>query len=121
MDRLVANQELNVNDQLVSNNGRVNLIMQGDGDLVHIARYSDSRSGPLAPMASQWTTPSCKQTATSSLIPRPVRRSGPAGPMEILGNRGYMRRAQPAGHHARPRQALLPRQLRRLPTSLRLK
>jgi hypothetical protein len=34
MDRLQQNQQLNINDQLISNNGRVNLIMQGDGNLV---------------------------------------------------------------------------------------
>jgi hypothetical protein len=34
MDRLQPNQQLNVTDQLASNNGRVNLIMQGDGNLV---------------------------------------------------------------------------------------
>jgi hypothetical protein len=34
MDRLQPNQQLNVNDQLVSNNGLVNLVMQGDGNLV---------------------------------------------------------------------------------------
>jgi hypothetical protein len=34
MDRLTQNQALNVNDQLVSNNGRVILVMQGDGNLV---------------------------------------------------------------------------------------
>ena len=34
MDRLRPNQQLNINDQLMSNNGRVNLIMQGDGNLV---------------------------------------------------------------------------------------
>jgi hypothetical protein len=34
MDRLQPSQQLKVNDQLVSNNGLVNLIMQGDGNLV---------------------------------------------------------------------------------------
>src|SRR5262245_41889895 len=34
MDRLQPNQQLNINDQMVSNNGLVNLIMQGDGNLV---------------------------------------------------------------------------------------
>ena len=34
MDRLLANQQLNVNDQLFSHNGLVRLIMQGDGNLV---------------------------------------------------------------------------------------
>lgn len=34
MDRLHANQQLNVNDQLFSNNGLVRLIMQSDGNLV---------------------------------------------------------------------------------------
>lgn len=34
MDRLTANQQLNFNDQLTSGNGLVNLVMQGDGNLV---------------------------------------------------------------------------------------
>jgi hypothetical protein len=34
MDRLLVNQQLNVNDQLFSNNRLVRLIMQGDGNLV---------------------------------------------------------------------------------------
>src|SRR5438309_954464 len=34
MDRLHATQQLSVNDQLVSNNGMVRLVMQGDGNLV---------------------------------------------------------------------------------------
>jgi PASTA domain-containing protein len=34
MNRLQANQKLNVNDQLVSNNGKTRLIMQADGNLV---------------------------------------------------------------------------------------
>ena len=34
MDRLFPNQQLNVNDQLISNNSLVNLIMQTDGNLV---------------------------------------------------------------------------------------
>lgn len=34
MDRLTAGQQLNVNDQLMSNNGKVKLVMQGDGNLV---------------------------------------------------------------------------------------
>jgi hypothetical protein len=34
VDRLVANQQLNINGELLSNNGLVNLIMQGDGNLV---------------------------------------------------------------------------------------
>jgi hypothetical protein len=33
-DRLQANQQLNVNDQIVSGNGYVNLILQGDGNLM---------------------------------------------------------------------------------------
>jgi hypothetical protein len=34
MDRLQADELLNIDDQLVSNNGRVRLVMQGDGNLV---------------------------------------------------------------------------------------
>lgn len=34
MDRLHANEQLKINDQLLSNNGLVRLIMQGDGNLV---------------------------------------------------------------------------------------
>jgi hypothetical protein len=33
-DRLTQGQQLNVNDQLVSNNGKVRLVMQADGNLV---------------------------------------------------------------------------------------
>jgi len=43
MDRLLANQQLNINDQLVSNNGRVRLVMQGDGNLV-LYRTDDGRA-----------------------------------------------------------------------------
>jgi len=38
MDRLVANQQLNVDDQLVSNNGRVNLIPRGPSRIANPAR-----------------------------------------------------------------------------------
>src|SRR5260370_7290802 len=33
-DRLLPSQQLNVNDRLVSPNGKVTLVMQGDGNLV---------------------------------------------------------------------------------------
>ena len=43
MDRLEADQQLNVNDQLVSANGRARLVMQGDGNLV-LYRTDDGRA-----------------------------------------------------------------------------
>jgi hypothetical protein len=42
MDRLYQGQQLNVNDQLVSNNQALKLIMQGDGNLV-LYRNADGR------------------------------------------------------------------------------
>src|SRR5215469_13269034 len=33
-DRLTANQQLGVSDELISNNGRVNLLVQSDGNIV---------------------------------------------------------------------------------------
>jgi hypothetical protein len=43
MDRLQPNQQLNVGDRLVSSNGRVVLLMQGDGNLV-LYRTDDDRA-----------------------------------------------------------------------------
>jgi hypothetical protein len=43
MDRLDADQRLNINDQLISANGRAQLIMQGDGNLV-LYRTDDGRA-----------------------------------------------------------------------------
>jgi hypothetical protein len=43
MDRLQPTEQLNVGDQLVSNNGRVSLVMQGDGNLV-LYRADDGRA-----------------------------------------------------------------------------
>lgn len=43
MDRLSADQRLNVNAKLGSNNGRVRLVMQGDGNLV-LYRTDDGRA-----------------------------------------------------------------------------
>jgi len=43
MDKLQQNGQLNVNDQLVSGNGRVRLVLQGDGNLV-LYRTDDGRA-----------------------------------------------------------------------------
>lgn len=43
MDRLLPYQQLNINDQLVSNHGRVRLVLQGDGNLV-LYRTDDGRA-----------------------------------------------------------------------------
>jgi hypothetical protein len=40
-DRLLPGQQLNVNDKLISNNGRVTLVMQADGNVV-LYRTDDS-------------------------------------------------------------------------------
>jgi hypothetical protein len=53
MDRLQANQQLNVNDKITSNNGLFTLVMQGDGNLV--LYRTDNRSAPWA--SNTWGSP----------------------------------------------------------------
>jgi hypothetical protein len=53
MDRLQANQQLNVNDQLVPQNGTTHLLMQGDGNLV---LYRNDNGRPLW-ASNTWNLP----------------------------------------------------------------
>src|SRR5437764_2463740 len=43
MDRLTTDQRLNINDEIISTNGRLRLIMQGDGNLV-LYRTDDGKA-----------------------------------------------------------------------------
>jgi len=52
-DRLMANQQLNVNDRLLSPNGKFTLIMQGDGNLVLYS--ADANKAIWA--SNTWNTP----------------------------------------------------------------